>query len=303
MIWRSGGSAAISSAFPPTARNVTNVSVTLGMLRCFWRTGTYNADIAAFTHHFLRNIVDEQLPSGAFTNTAPGVPQRNLREGSPGWVDAGVIIPWTAWTQYGDTGVIEANWEAMERFMAYVLAINPEYIRRKGGSQLGDWLNMRAPTPPDLIATGFWALDAEMMAQMATATGREAAATKYRDLGTKLREAFQKAFIKEDGTIGSGSQASYVFAFAAGMVPDPLKATAIENLVKAIEERGLAFEHRFSCEPLSAFGVDRKWPGGRGVSPPAQRNLSLLGLHDPAGGDDVVGALEFGFLRRCDELV
>lgn len=220
-----------------------------GDAQVFWRTGSYNADIAAFTHHFLRNIVDEQLPSGAFTNTAPGVPQRNLREGSPGWVDAGVIIPWTAWTQYGDTGVIEAHWDAMERFMAYVLAINPDYIRRKGGSQLGDWLNMRAPTPADLIATGFWAIDAEMMAQMAAATGREAAAARYRELGVKLRETFQKEFIKDDGTIGNGSQASYVFAFAARMVPESLMAAAIANLVKAIEVRDWHLSTGFLASP------------------------------------------------------
>ena len=220
-----------------------------GDAQVFWRTGAYNADIAAFTRHFLRNITDEQLPSGAFTNTAPGVPQRNLREGSPGWADAGIIIPWTAWTQYGDKGVIDANWEAMKRFMDYVLALNPVYIREKGGSQLGDWLNVSAPTPVALIATGIWAIDARMMSEMATATGREGESAGYRELGVKIRNAFQKAYIKEDGTIGNGSQASYVFAFAAQMVPDHLKAAALGNLVKDIENHNWHLTTGFLSSP------------------------------------------------------
>ena len=220
-----------------------------GDAQVFWRTGSYNADIAAFSHHFLRNIVDEQVPSGAFTNTAPGVPKRNLREGSPGWADAGIIIPWTTWMQYGDRGIIDDHWEAMSRFMDYILTINPGYIRNKGGSQLGDWLNMNAPTPADLIATGLWAIDADMMSQMAAATGRETDAAQYRELGTRIRSAFQAAFVKEDGTIGNGSQASYVLAFTAKMVPETLKDAAIGKLVADVEAHNWHLTTGFLSSP------------------------------------------------------
>lgn len=201
----------------------------------FWRTGTYNADIAAFTHHFLRSVVDEQTVAGGFTNTAPGVPQRNLREGSPGWADAGIIIPWTAWSQFNDRSVIERHWNAMTKFMDYLSSLSTDYIRRKGGTQLGDWLNVNTPTPPDLIATGLWLMDAEMMREMAMAIGKNAEAERYRELATKIRAAFQTAYISETGVIGNGSQASYVLALAAGAVPDSLRPAAVANLVKDIE--------------------------------------------------------------------
>ena len=42
-----------------------------------------------------------------------------------GWSDAGVIVPWTAWLQSGDTTVIEENWDAMQKYLASIEADNP----------------------------------------------------------------------------------------------------------------------------------------------------------------------------------
>lgn len=104
----------------------------------FWRTGTYNYDIAAFTHKWMQDITDEQTADGGFTNTAPAVPKNNRKNGSPGWEDAGVIVPWSSWMQYGDKSIIEENWAAMTRYMNYVAAKSTNYIRP--GGYLGDWL-------------------------------------------------------------------------------------------------------------------------------------------------------------------
>ena len=37
----------------------------------FWRTGSYNFDIAAFSQKFIQDIVDAQTGKGAFTNVSP----------------------------------------------------------------------------------------------------------------------------------------------------------------------------------------------------------------------------------------
>ncbi len=49
----------------------------------FWRTGSYNFDIAAFTNKWTRDIRDAQLSNGAFTNVTPniGVGTRRGRAG------------------------------------------------------------------------------------------------------------------------------------------------------------------------------------------------------------------------------
>ena len=48
-----------------------------------------------------------------------------------GWSDAGVIIPWTAWLQTGDTSVLEENWNAMETYLNAFDAANPDASAEK----------------------------------------------------------------------------------------------------------------------------------------------------------------------------
>ena len=109
----------------------------------FWRTGSYNFDIAAFTHKWMRDVDDDQSKDGAFQMSRPSIGVGTI-EGAPGWGDAGVIVPWTTWMQYGDLRVIEDNWEPMKRWMSFIENANPAFFRRnRVGPDFADWL---APT-------------------------------------------------------------------------------------------------------------------------------------------------------------
>lgn len=219
----------------------------------FWRTGTYNFDVAAFTHKWMNDIRDEQTVDGGFPNTAPAVPKRNRKNGSPGWEDAGVIVPWSSWLQYGDNNIIRDNWDAMVRYMNYVEGNSKDYIRP--GGFLGDWLAPDPSTPNNLISTGLWGMTAGMMAQMATAIGKDGDAAKYMELKHRIQSAFQQTFISADGTIGSGSQTSYAIALHTGMVPDSLKEMVTEKLVKAIEECDWHVSTGFLGTPYLLFAL------------------------------------------------
>ncbi len=200
----------------------------------FWRTGTYNFDTAAFTHKWLRDVRDSQSDSGAFSNVSPNIGLGEI-EGAPGWGDAGVIVPWTAWLQYGDRNAIEQNWEAMEKWMAFIQSANPDFIRRnKVGPDFADWLAPDPTTPKPLVDTAYWALIADMMTQMAHAVHREDDAKKYADLFSNIKAAFQKEYVKPDGTVATGSQTSYVVALHMKLLPTELEAAAVDNLVKNI---------------------------------------------------------------------
>lgn len=211
----------------------------MGDAQLFWRTGTYNADIAALGRKWMRDVRDAQSPEGGFTNTSPRIGAGWDGPGTPGWADAGIIVPWTAWLQYGDVGIITENWEAMERHMAYVLEGNPNYLwRNRVAQNLGDWLPVNSSTPQDLAATAYWAYSARCMSQMARAIGRDADAMRYAALFEQIRGAFQKAYITGNGVVGSGSQTSYALAFQADLIPDTAKKAAADHLVSDIESRG-----------------------------------------------------------------
>lgn len=219
----------------------------------FWRTGTYNFDIAAFTHKWMEDISDEQTVDGGFPNTAPAAPKSNRKNGAPGWEDAGVIVPWSSWMQYGDESIIRENWAAMVRYMDYVKGTSKDYIR--AGGRLGDWLAPDSSTPNNLISTGLWGMTARMMAQMATAIGKDDEAVRFRELNQKIRTAFQQSFIAADGTVGPGSQTSYAIALHTGMVPDSLKEIVTDKLVKAIESRDWHVSTGFLGTPYLLFAL------------------------------------------------
>ncbi len=221
----------------------------------FWRTGSYNFDTSSFTHKWSRDIRDAQLANGAFSNVSPNIGVGPI-EGAPGWGDAGVIVPWTTWLQYGDRSMIEQNWDSMQRWMKFIQDSNPDFIRKqKVGPDFADWLAPDPSTPKPLVDTAYWALIANMMSEMARATGKPDEARQYASLYEQIKSAFQKEFIKPDGQIGSGSQTSYVVALHMNLVPPALESAAVDHLVAAIDSRGGHVSTGFLGTPFLLFAL------------------------------------------------
>ena len=214
----------------------------MGDAQVFWDAASYTMDVDAFTRRFLGDVRVAQRRTGGFPDVTP---YTTRWDGSPGWADAGVILPWTLYRKYGDTGVIDENWNAMERWLAWIGANNPDFVwRNKRGVDYGDWLAPDAikpgdeTTPKDLIGTAYWAYDAALMAEMAEATGRREEAEAYAALRDTIGEAFVDAFVRADGGVGNDSQTSHVLALKFGLVPDALRAASAARLAADIAARG-----------------------------------------------------------------
>lgn len=214
----------------------------------FWRTASYNMDLTAFSRKYAGDQRGTLGTVGMYGIYAPGTNKINNGFG-PGWSDAGVIVPWTSWIQTGDTSIIRQNWSGMERYLATILAANPDYLWTKNtGINFGDWLAPEGPTDNGLIATAYWAYDARLMSQMAHAIGRTGDAQKYNDLYTKIRDAFRSAYVHPGGVVGweqSGSkpglaesQTGYVLALHMNLLPEAMRAQAAQRLVNRIAANG-----------------------------------------------------------------
>jgi alpha-L-rhamnosidase len=205
----------------------------MGDAEVFWRTASYNMNLAAFSRKFTEDIRIAQSPDGPYWDISPRVGDA-VSGGNPGWADAGVVIPWTAYLQYGDTSILQENWDAMTKWLNYLEQHNPTHVRHIA-STYGDWLAIGSQTPNDLIATAYWAYDAALMAQMADALHKTEEAAKYRQLFGEIKDAFDQAFVHPDGTVGSGSQTSYVLALHMNLLPEALRATAADKLAADIQ--------------------------------------------------------------------
>ncbi|MGH8338469.1 MAG: family 78 glycoside hydrolase catalytic domain, partial [Gammaproteobacteria bacterium] len=181
----------------------------MGDAQVFWDAASFSMDVAAFTQRFMGDVRDGQNSEGAFAEFNPQSPETPSMKGAPGWADAGILLPWDIWWRYGDTAIIDSNWNAMTRYAAHVASENPDFVwARARGTNYGDWLALdaKAPgdptTPKDLIATAMWAWTTLKMIDMATATGRNAEAQMYRNRHRRIVIAFGENFVAADGTVG-----------------------------------------------------------------------------------------------------
>jgi len=226
----------------------------MGDAGVFWRTGTFNFDIQLFSHKFLNDVTDAQTRLGAFTNVSPDLLRPDSSEGAPGWGDAGVILPWTVWLQYGDKSAITENWNAMERWMDYIAGANPDYLRKNAvGPNYADWLAPDDRTPKDLLATSYWVLIARMMLDMAHATGNNAAVEHYTVLIENIRKAYQRAYVKDNGEVLGDTQTAYVVTLYTKLAPSTLEAAMVQKLVAGIEARDWHLSTGFLGTPFLLF--------------------------------------------------
>jgi alpha-L-rhamnosidase len=230
----------------------------------FWRTASYDMSLPTFTRKYAGDLRGTAIDTGMFGIYAPGTTTESSSY-SPGWSDAGIIIPWTGWLQYGDTRVASENWDAMARYLDVIEGANPNHLwRNMSGINFGDWLAPGAKTANVLAATAYWAYDAELMRQMAHALGKTDAEQKYAAMFAAVRNAFQQRYVRADGTVtggsislptggdvavehatameaddgktGEGTQTGYALALYMRLVPDNLRAAAADKLVALIHK-------------------------------------------------------------------
>lgn len=230
----------------------------MGDAGVFWRTGSYNFNIDTFTHKFMDDVVDAQDPRGSFENISPNLLVVGSEStGAPGWGDAGVLVPYATWMQYGDRTVIDKNWDAMERWMRFIEGANPDGLRKRElGPNYADWLAPDPHTPRDLVATAYWALVAQQMQTMAAASGRTEAAQRYGQLYEKIRQAYRKAYMHEDGSVEGDTQTAYLLTLYTGMATAAEQAGLTDRLVANIEKQGNHLTTGFLGTPFLLFVLD-----------------------------------------------
>ena len=229
----------------------------------FTETGTFFANTTEFMHKWMRDMRDSQSELGGFPGVAP-YGQYGNEMMRLGWADAGVIVPWTIWKQFGDTEIVRQNWDAMEKFMNHINATKYDHnahIKENGNYQWADWLSYeplescgggaftrnakgrRVPRPEALeywnyLCASYWLLDAGMMRDMAAAIGKDTA--KYEKMQQDAKEYIKSRFIDSNGTfkvdILNTMQTPALFALKNNVVEGKAKENVIARLRENFKE-------------------------------------------------------------------
>ncbi|RHJ61101.1 family 78 glycoside hydrolase catalytic domain [Phocaeicola plebeius] len=233
----------------------------------FAETGSFFANTSSFFHKWMRDLIDSQGETGGFPGVAP-LSQYGNDMTRLGWSDAGVIVPWTIWKQFGDKEIVELSWDAMEKYMSHINETRYDHntlIGENGNYQWADWLSyeplescggsafdLNGPLPEAIeywnyLSASYWLLDASMMRDMAIGTGRDASIYESMILNAKnyIRDKFFTLGGKFKTDILNTMQTPALFALKNGIFEGKIKDDIIFRLRENFEKHGNCLQTGF----------------------------------------------------------
>ena len=204
----------------------------------FVNTACYQMDCKDFYRKYMRDLrVDQQMYYGgdipAFSPSMKG----DTIHGGAVWADAGVIIPWNVYMNYGDEALLRENYPMMRDYAEYLIAADKE----AGGSHIvfnsftfGDWLAQDGMTSQslkggtdDAFIQGVYYMNAVSLAAKAAAVlGESADEKRYAALAEGIRQALLDEYFSPNGNLTVDTQTGYVLALYYGVFRDREKLIA-----------------------------------------------------------------------------
>jgi len=246
----------------------------MGDIQAFSQTAIFNMDLAAFFTKWFQDIRDAQAKDGRYPDFAPHPYGPNERfSGVPAWGDAGTVVPWRAYVNYGDRDLLATHFVSAVRWVEFIRQANPDLLwRQNRGNDYNDWLNgdwirqagwptQGAAVPNEVLATAFFAHSTDLVSRMARVLARDPEARRYADLFAAICAAFNRAYVSSDGRIRGDTQAGYALALHFNLLPEAQRPVAGRHLVEAVHRyrdrvaTGIQTTHRMLLE-LSRAGHD-----------------------------------------------
>jgi alpha-L-rhamnosidase len=216
-------------------------------LQIFAPTALFIADVTNMLEKWLDDMVDAQLPSGAYADVAPR-PAGFVGSGNTAWSDAGVIVPWILYERSGDSAVLSRMYDSMLRYMQFLEQDQSDYIRFAG--RYGDWVSLGARTDKVLIGTAYLYYVSDLFSRMAALLGSNSDAEHYSTLASHVLDAFRQRFVKSDGALTVETQTAYAMAIGFDLLPPELRPAAGDRLAALVNEAGVHLATGFLGTPL-----------------------------------------------------
>lgn len=229
-----------------------------GDIQVFAPTSSFLYDDNAFLQSWLVDLRLEQEARGGRVPVIVPDPIRDILSPAAAWGDAATIVPWTLYERFGDTAVLEHQFESMKAWVDYVWARADAGIWHEA-FQFGDWLDPTAPpeapgqamTDPDLVATAYLTRSCELTARTAAVLGRREDEELYWSRADTTRQAFLTTFMRTDGLLSSDTPTAYSLALVFDLVTDPaVRARLGDRLADIVRAGGHLIQTGFVGTPI-----------------------------------------------------
>jgi len=286
-----------------------------GDLQVYAPTACLNMDSAPFLTRWLRDLRKDQRKNGSIPLIVPdtfadrkelfarSLKRGRKREGdhrglfdkvavlsvldsSAGWGDVAILLPWQLYLRYGDSRVLESQYESMKtfsrflekrasRFGSFIYVSPAKWFRKEtwrhlgyfstAGFHFGDWLAPGDDMDKSIlksklyIPTVYYALDMLILSRIASVLGREDDAARYRETYDRIKAAYRYFRVRKNGQIWPKRQTAYALALVAGLVPDESREEVAGTLARMVREDSYRLGTGFlgtphMCPVLSMYG-------------------------------------------------
>jgi alpha-L-rhamnosidase len=240
-----------------------------GDAQAFASTAAFNMNVSGFFAKWLKDLSADQRSDGAVPWVIPNM-MAKTSAGVAGWSDVATILPWSLYTNYGDTRMLEEQYPSMKAWVNYMRDQSKENLWNTG-FHFGDWC-FYTPSPTDdsgkgavtdkyLIAQTFYAHSTQLLINAAYVLGKKEDVKTYTQLLNQIKLAFQKEYVTASGRVLSSTQTAYLLTLAFDMLPEHQRAPLAKRLVQNIKDYGNHLTTGFLgtpylCPVLTRFGYD-----------------------------------------------
>ncbi len=236
-----------------------------GDSQIFCESAGYLMNYIPFAKKHLNDVFDWQRKDGCLPQIAPagGVDfYMYTMNGSVGWADAGVLIPYRYWKLFGDDAIIKDNYDKMARYARFMMkrcgkfGLMAKPLGLKGeakkyavnaGQSYGEWAepadvypnkwtDMVAPHPE--VSTAYTSYIMRLMAEIAEYLGKTDDAKLYQKYADKVKLAYQELVETKDYSLNTDRQAQLVRPLYLNLLNKSQTEYAKKRLVKALENYG-----------------------------------------------------------------
>lgn len=252
-----------------------------GDAQIFADTFSYLFDSYAFEKKYLNDIYDWQKKNGKLPHIAPeGGSDFYMygMNGSVGWADAGIIIPYVLWKKYQDDRILKTYLSKMEKYASFMQSrAGKTYITGKlthlhgkdrkylvnYGQSYGEWAepadvhkmswtDCAIPHPESSTAYTVYMMD--LMSEMEKELGNSKKAAGYREFATKCRQSYQALIEKNpEYSLDTDRQASLVRPLAMELLNPEEREYGRKRLIQALDNYGWRIGTGFLSTPLILY--------------------------------------------------
>lgn len=253
-----------------------------GDAQLFFTSASYLFDFAPFARKYLHDVYDWQRKNGRLPHIAPeGGSDFYMwtMNGSVGWSDAGVLIPWRFAEIFNDESILHEYYDGMAKYARFMESrvgkTTPVFSERirlskenrryfvNAGQSYGEWAEpvdvdggfrwQDFVNPHPEVSTAYTAYIMRLMSEIAERLGHSEDAEEFRKYADGCKKAYQELVSDGEYKLDTDRQAQLVRPLYMNLLTEEQKTYAKKRLIKALENYGWRLGTGFLSTPLILY--------------------------------------------------